>query len=217
MRAFTEYLGKYLASSDFVQMKEQADALIGELTGVNLVLTMENDHITITNEKLPCSYEKFLDQCFPGHKKNFRSPFAGTLHMSDLEIELIQAYKKKNPAFFTKASRFYAEYIQYSDSTLLRFHREIGFYLAFYRFEEKMRAQGCAFAVPDVDNRRELSACGLYDLALACVNCRQNKEVVSNDMSYQEGERFFVVTGPNQGGKTTFADTAGTSSPILVK
>ncbi len=50
-----------------------------------------------------------------------------------------------------------------------------------------------------------MSAVGLYDLALACTG----REVVTNDMFFKEQERFFVLTGPNQGGKTTFARSLG--------
>lgn len=50
---------------------------------------------------------------------------------------------------------------------------------------------------------------GLYDLALACANAGRAEDIVSNDMEYRVGESFFVVTGPNQGGKTTFARSLG--------
>ena len=50
---------------------------------------------------------------------------------------------------------------------------------------------------------------GLYDLALACANSGRAEDIVSNHMEYRAGESFFVVTGPNQGGKTTFARSLG--------
>lgn len=50
---------------------------------------------------------------------------------------------------------------------------------------------------------------GLYDLALACASLGDDRKVISNDMEYREEEGFFVLTGPNQGGKTTFARSLG--------
>ena len=52
-------------------------------------------------------------------------------------------------------------------------------------------------------------AAGLYDLALACASLGDDRKVVCNDMEYRDGEGFFVLTGPNQGGKTTFARSLG--------
>lgn len=50
-----------------------------------------------------------------------------------------------------------------------------------------------------------MQAQGLYDLALACAG----REVVANDTILYPGEKFFILTGPNQGGKTTFARSLG--------
>ena len=50
---------------------------------------------------------------------------------------------------------------------------------------------------------------GNYDLALVWKNARRGRPVVSNDFSCPEHPSFFVLTGPNQGGKTTFARAMG--------
>ena len=41
------------------------------------------------------------------------------------------------------------------------------------------------------------------------MNLEKDKPVISNDFSYEKNEYFFVLTGPNQGGKTTFARSLG--------
>ena len=50
---------------------------------------------------------------------------------------------------------------------------------------------------------------GGYDLALAYKNQMEGKRTVPNDYHFKGQERFFVVTGPNQGGKTTFGRSVG--------
>lgn len=206
---FCQFLENYLQSVPFVEMRDRVYALHQELTGFQLIFTIENDLITLNQGELPGTYDQFLEKSFPGHKKKLRSPFAGTLHLSNLELELITMFRKKNPSFFRKAEAFSRDYPVYANETLLRFDQEIGYYLAFCRFEEKMKREGFEFAVPATDSSREICAHGLYDLALACANYQQKKEVVSNDLVYHPQERFFVVTGPNQGGKTTFARSLG--------
>ncbi|MDA8342969.1 MAG: DNA mismatch repair protein MutS, partial [Actinomycetota bacterium] len=71
------------------------------------------------------------------------------------------------------------------------------------------RSAGLDFCYPELTRSASLSATDTFDLALARKLVAEAVPVVRNDLHLEGGERIIVVTGPNQGGKTTFARTFG--------
>lgn len=221
MQAFRSYLQRYLAGEDYREMQAAAAGLLADLEAFRLVLTYENDKIVITEGEVEGTYDTFLENCFPGHGKSLASPFLSEVGLVELEESLLKAFRKRNPDFFSGVTLFSEKYEIYADAVLIRFALEIGFYLSFYRFEKKMQERGFCFCKPLMADSKtgrigengpepgetegEMYARDLYDLALACAG----KDVVTNDMILRSGERFFLLTGPNQGGKTTFARSLG--------
>lgn len=206
---FLDFLQQYLNSGEYQDMRASALRLQERLCGFRLRLTYEKEMLIISEEQTNGTYETFLKDCFPSHDRVLKNPFMAEEGLSILEYEVIKIFRKKHEDFFQEAADFHDAHGEYIRETLTRFEREITYYLSFAQFERKMQEKGYRFAAPDTDADKEMSATGLYDLALACVNAADQKEVVSNDMNFSQGENFFVLTGPNQGGKTTFARSLG--------
>jgi DNA mismatch repair ATPase MutS len=75
---------------------------------------------------------------------------------------------------------------------------------------ERLRGADLAFCYPHVSARsKEIAAEETFDIALANKVVPEGGTVVGNDFYLKRPERVFVVSGPNNGGKTTFARTFG--------
>lgn len=146
----------------------------------------------------------------PEEKNNAMTDiFPDPLEISYLENVLIGLLKKSKPQVFQEIWSFKEKFPQIYSPVLLRFEEEVQFYLCFQKFKIRTRGMGYPMCLPEVSEKQEFSGREVYDLALVWKQADSDYTVVSNNFSLKEKPSFFVVTGPNQGGKTTFARSMG--------
>jgi DNA mismatch repair protein MutS len=130
--------------------------------------------------------------------------------MDHVEAQILDLVAKLHPETFAGLEEFCVRHERYVDETVGRFDREIQFYLAYLEYVEPLEAQGLTFSLPRVSARsKDISARQTFDLALARKLVRESAPVMCNDFWLTDPERILVVSGPNNGGKTTFARTFG--------
>lgn len=206
LRRLSEYLEEYTGRETFQKCREEAEVIHRMREELHLTLEIEDNRIVITRGKGKGAYGEAFGY---GRGTGKLPPFSGGPEMSSLEEAVFDAFRRKNPELFDRIEDFGERCSVYEEPVVLRLEQEIQYYLAFRRFEEMMTDRGFSFCTPERARGRSMEAAGLYDLALACANFSRGRPVVSNDFAYQDGESFFVVGGPNQGGKTTFARSLG--------
>ena len=209
LKGFRDYLNAFLKSPEYTEIASETEAIRNELDGMKLLLAYNGDRFIVSEGTTDDTFEKKLDELFPDRPRTVKNPFSFTESLTSLEIEIYLVLADLKPKLFKRIELFIRKYEEYTDPTLIRFAKEIAFYLSFAGFEAEMNRSGYSFCRPDFNPDKDMCADELYDLALACVNLQENKPVVSNSFSYHKDEKFFVVTGPNQGGKTTFARSLG--------
>jgi DNA mismatch repair protein MutS len=130
--------------------------------------------------------------------------------LNHLEAEILDRVAALHPEAFDALDRYAAAYPDPVDPTVAAFDRDVQFYLAYLEFLTPLRKAGLSFCEPDVAlGRKTIDARGVFDLVLADALISRGGGVVPNDVRLDGPERVLVVTGANQGGKTTFARAVG--------
>jgi len=97
---------------------------------------------------------------------------------------------------------------------LATLHGDVAFYLAAVRLMERLRSRGLPVCRPDIAPMTE-RVCTLreaYNLNLALhqmAHTPGTAPVVTNDVAMDDDGRIGILTGPNQGGKTTYTQMVG--------
>lgn len=135
-------------------------------------------------------------------------PFPSEKEINELERSILKILCKSNPEPFTKMEKLYRKGKEYYNPEFKKLTRECAFYVSYIEFVLSMQRLG--YLMTEAEQKGEqFSVINGYDLALVLQSMEHGGKVVSNNFEYRNKERFFVVTGPNQGGKTTFARMLG--------
>jgi DNA mismatch repair ATPase MutS len=130
--------------------------------------------------------------------------------MNHIEAGVVERVARLFPEDFAELQSFTERNANFMDPTVYRFDREIQFFVAYLTHMRRLNDADLAFCYPTIsaDSKEEIVSAS-YDLALANTLLGQKHPVVTNDYYLDGRERIIIVSGPNQGGKTTFARTFG--------
>ena len=152
------------------------------------------------SRKILSVFQKFRQEGQRDYRQSLREdPYA-----DHVEAAVLQCLSKVYPREFQALTAYVQAFSEFMDQGLLTFCREIRFYLDWIQRTEPLRRAGLPFCFPEVHG--DLCCNDFFDLALAD---RIGKNTVANSAYLKPGQRILVVTGPNQGGKTTFARALG--------
>ncbi len=211
LSTFRRYLDNYVISEDFRSLAEDTRRRAEDLSRVVYTVTIQGSRVTVSRYEGQPDYSAEIQQTFErferGANKDYRVDFRDLPEMNHVEAQISELVARLFPEVFEPLDQYCDRYADFPDNKIGVFDREIQFYVAYLEFLATMGSSGLSFCFPEVtDESKEIFASETFDLALAN-KLGSQKKVVVNDFFLKDPERIIIVSGPNQGGKTTFART----------
>ncbi len=210
--SFQTWLSSYINTNYFKKLCFETFELNKMFEGIKFSIQVERGKITVDSDIFQEDYCESLNKTFENiNDKEYDFPlsFFTDFEMCVLETKILEIVRNDNKRVFDILEVYCKNNLDFIDRTIQNFDREIQFYISYLEYIKKLKHKGYAFSYPIMSSSKSIIVEGGFDLALAYKNKDNNSLVVSNDFSLENSERIFVITGPNQGGKTTFARTIG--------
>jgi len=212
--AFRDYVTNYVHSHAFQTLQKEAQKVKHGLSNVTYcVIIQEDGRFSVRRYEGETDYSVEVEQTFrkfqQGAANNYLSDLDKGSGMNHIEAKILEFVALLYPKPFAALDQFCVNHSQFVDETIRVFDREVQFYVAYLEFIADIEQKGLKFCYPQVGGSREVYDYDGFDLALAYTLTFTDKPVICNDFTLTEPERILVVSGPNQGGKTTFARMFG--------
>lgn len=212
--SFRDYLSSLTSTDGFALLLAETKMRKAELAEIGYCLSIESNRITVSRFESEADYEadvlRTFDKFKQGGPTEYKFSFASGLRMNHVEEAVLERVARLYPAVFSSLAQYCDQHRDFLDATVGDFDREIQFYIACLDHVKPFKAAGLRFCYPTVsDESKETRGRGVFDLALAKKLAGERKHVVCNDFELRGRERVLVVSGANQGGKTTFARSFG--------
>ena len=214
MTGFVDFLRAYTGSDDFVSLVTEIGSLRSRLGDIRYCVHLYGSKVSVSRFEDDPDYSAEVLSTFAKFKeqdpKNYLTKLSVWADMDHVEAQILDRVAKLYPDEFAELDDFCQRRTTYPDTCVERFDREVQFYLCYLEYITGLKDAGLSFcyATLSTDSKQE-EVVQTFDPTLADKLVRERSTVVCNDFHLDEPERIFVVSGPNQGGKSTFARTFG--------
>lgn len=213
LKSFYSFITDYITSEYFQTMEKRIRELQNKLQNIQYALLIKENTIRVRKyngeENYQIEVEKTFEKFKQLSKKEYLYEFGYNNEMNHIEAAIINQVARLFPEVFSDLVNFTVDYSNFLNPLITRFDREVQFYIGYLEYIMKFQKAGYRFCIPEVSKRKSISVKSCFDLALANTLFFKNQQIIRNNFYLSGPERVIVVTGPNQGGKTTFARTFG--------
>jgi hypothetical protein len=213
LRSCRAALEALVAGERFTRLAADAAATQAALEAVAFTVRIQGSRVTVdTDQGVPDLTDAVATTFARYRTEPLRDPGPppADAGVDQVAARVLALVADQHPEPFAALDAFAAAPQPLLDPLVDDLARDTPFYLAYHAHLDRLRTAGLPLCYPELVGPADAChADGAYDLAVARKLVADGTPVVTNDWSLTPPERLLVVTGANQGGKTTFGRAFG--------
>ena len=208
---FSHYIEKYHNSKRYKDLKLSISDLRKQFSKIEYAMLLNGNTIKVRKFENQKDYASQISSTFDkfaqGDVKDYRHQLEEKPKADHVEVGVLNLLSKIYQKEFEALTQFTSNFISFDDKTLVQFSNDIEFYVSWLYYIEPIKNNGLEFNYPKMAFKsNHVYSHDCFDIALAH---KIPSKIILNDFTLRAPESLIVVTGPNQGGKTTFARMIG--------
>ncbi len=212
--AFREYLDRYVNAENFQSLEQETAKCKVDQSTIHYAIIIKGNRVGVRKYELESDYSEEVERTFEKFKqgavKDYKVKNIKGSGFNHVEAQILDCVARLYPEVFSTLDAYCEKHQHFMDETIRIFDREIQFYIAYLEYIRRIKQAGLKFCYPAVSGQtKEIFEVDGFDIALANKLVAEGAPVVCNDFTLKGSERILVISGPNQGGKTTFARMFG--------
>lgn len=214
LKKFTKYLTAYWESEAYRSLVKETGQLKADLSHVSYRLYLHHNRIEVSRDTVEPDYSAEVEETFAKFRQHEAREYLFELpdspDINHVEAAVLDLVARLHPTVFQSLDGYCDRHRDYLNEVISAFDREVHFYLAYLDHIQSLEQSGLPFCYPELSSQSKAVECrDTFDLALAARLSKNAHRIVLNDLRLEDQERVIVVSGANQGGKTTFARLFG--------
>jgi DNA mismatch repair ATPase MutS len=195
-------------------MSQEIDGLVLDFSELRYCVSIKDLTVKVRKYDGEVDYGRDIEETFnrfsQGSTKNYLAKYQDSAGTDHVQAQILDCVAKLYPECFNRLEAFCSAYARLVDESIDMFEREYRFYRYWLEYIEPLKDAGLPFCIPEIStDKKAIAVREVFDVVLAKKLVLSANPVVLNDFHLEDPERVLVVTGPNQGGKTTFARAFG--------
>jgi len=211
---FYDYLQAYLDCDEYKSLYNDAQKLKTKLASVSYIVGIDGLTFKVKKYDNEINYVREIEKVFHKFEQDEVSAqnckFDKNSGINHVNAKILEFVAKLYPLIFSNLENFTQKYNGFVKNDFLLFANEVEFYISYIAYISKIKSSTLAFCYPKMSiQSKNIDVLDGFDISLAYSFSSTKKTIVTNNYYMKNRERIMVVSGANQGGKSTFARAFG--------